>query len=96
MSAAAPLAGQRWVFSPSHVSSVLALETGMEIGVEATGAIIKPFSRQLPARQQGNEQGSAEALALQGASRLAPPPGLNGGFNKDSTSTAVVLLSNGK
>lgn len=87
--------GTTMVFQ-SHVSSELAVETGREIGVEATSAIIKPFSRRLPARRQGNEQGSAEALALRGASRLPPPPGLNGGFNKDSTSTASVLLSDGR
>lgn len=80
----------------SHVSSELAVEMGREIGVEATSAIIKPFSRQLPARQQGNEQGSAEALTLQGASRLPPPPRLNKGFSRDSTSTAFVLLSYGR
>lgn len=58
---------------------------GREIGVEAKSAIIKPFSRQLPARQQGNEQGSAEALTLQGAPRLPPPLRLNRGLSKNST-----------
>lgn len=57
---------------------------GREIGVEAKSAIIKPFSRQLPARQQGNEQGSAEALTLQGAPRL-PRLRLNRGLSKNST-----------
>lgn len=45
-------------------------------------AIIKPFTRQLPAQQQGNEQGSAEELTLRGALHLPLPMRQNKGLPK--------------